>query len=147
MAGALRGVHDYKDWPDIGAWKGDNIYNTTALNQTVTEKGPETWNNGYHYFNITLQNDGTKSDRFKVKGGGISGNGAYTKYFKGSTNITSQVKAGTYQTASLAAGAKTTITVRINTAEAVLVTITSVADPTKKDAVKLVLKGDGSCFC
>jgi len=55
---------------------------------------------------------------------------------------------GTYQSASLAAGAKTTITVRIEPAwaEPALVTITSVADPTKKDVVKAKLK-DVGCGC
>jgi len=145
--GGLHDSPDNIDYPDPGSWKGKNIYNTTALNQTVKHLGPVTGPNGYHYFNITIQNDGTRSDRFKVKGGGISGDGSYTKYFNGSTNITPQVRAGTYQTASLAAGAKTTITLRVNTAEAVLVTITSVADSTKKDAIKAVLKDDGTCFC
>jgi CARDB len=98
----------------------------------------------YYSFTVTIQNDGA-SDRFKVKGGGAFAN---TRYFKGTANITSQVKAGTYQTASLAAGAKTTITVRIdpNYAESALVTLTSVADPTKKDAVKAVLKRS-ACTC
>lgn len=137
----LHDTPDNEDWPAPEAWKGKDIYNTTALNQTATHKGPITGPNGYHYFTVTIQNDGA-SDRFKVKGGGT-----HTKYFKGGTNITSQVKAGTYQTASLPAGSKTTITVRENGAESALVTITSVADPTKKDAIKLVLKNSGGCFC
>jgi hypothetical protein len=139
--GGLHDTPDDIDYPDPGALKGKNIYNTTALHQTATHTGPATGPNGYHYFTVTIQNDGA-SDRFKVKGGGT-----YAKYFNGSTNITSQVKAGTYQTASLAAGAKTTITVRLNWGGPALVTITSVADPTKKDAVKVVLKEDGTCFC
>jgi len=144
------GLHDTPDnidYPQPGAWKGKDIYNTTALSQTATHKGPYTGINGYHWFTITIQNDGA-SDRFKVKGTVTrQGDGTSTKYFKGSTNITSQVKAGTYQTASLAAGAKTTITVRIDSVDPALVTITSVADPTKKDVVRAVIKSDGTCFC
>jgi hypothetical protein len=127
-----------------GAWKGKDIYNTTALNQTAKVNTGVGCDGDYVAFTVTIQNDGA-SDRFKVKGGGTF---ATTKYFKGTTNITSQVKAGTYQTASLATGAKTTITVRIapNYTESVLVTLTSVADPTKKDAVKAAPKYQ-SCGC
>ncbi len=131
--------------PNPGAWKGKNIYNTTAHHQTATHKavGSSVSRNDYFYFTITIQNDGT-SDRFKVKGSG----GAGVKYFKGSKNITTKVEAGTYQTSSLAAGAKTTITVRIdwgNSVGSALVTLTSSADSTKKDAVKARLKF--SCGC
>jgi hypothetical protein len=59
------------------------------------------------------------------------------------------VKAGTYRTARLAAGAKTTITVRIHWNSpvwAASVTLTSAADSTKKDVVKAALKA-GSCGC
>jgi hypothetical protein len=138
----LSGTND----PNPGAWMGQNIYNTTALNQTATHKiiGASVSRKDYFYFTFTIQNDGA-SDRFKVKGGG----GAGVKYFKGSTNITTQVEAGTYQTASLAAGARTTISVHILWASSVsseLVTLTSAADSTKKDAVKAALKA-GGCGC
>jgi hypothetical protein len=139
-----QGFHsEGSNYPNPGAWRGDNIYNTTATNQTVTHKVSGAHLLGdYFYFTVTIQNDG-KSDHFKVKGSGAS----QTKYFKGGTNITSQVKAGTYQTASLAAGAKTTITVRISPGclKSALVTLTSVADPTKKDAVKARVK-NVCCF-
>jgi hypothetical protein len=131
---------------DPGSWKGKDIHNTTAVNQTAIEKTSAVGCDGdYMDFTVTIQNGGTTSDHFKVKGGGAY---SQTKYFKGGTNITSQVKAGTYQTASLAARAKTTITVRIDPgwAESVLVTLTSAADSTKKDAVKAGVKTYG-CGC
>src|SRR3954451_12237550 len=72
------GLHDTPDninYPDASAWKGKNIYNTTGLKQTAIHTGPATGPNGYHYFAITIENDGA-SDRFKIKGGGT-----HTKYF------------------------------------------------------------------
>ena len=64
------------------------------------------------------------------------------KYFHGTTNITAAVVAGTYRTGSLAPGATYLITAKLPAGGSVtrLVTITSVADPTKKDAVKFGLK-------
>lgn len=140
------GFHNYDgtNTPNPGPWKGKNIYNTTGANQTATTDGGFAHFDGeYFYFTITIQNDGV-TDRFKIKGGGES----HTKYFKGSSNITSKVNAGTYQTASLGAGASTTITVRIDASWQAtrLVTLTSVGDSTKRDAVKAGFKG-GGCGC
>lgn len=144
------GFHDGylgKNDPSPGAWKGKNVYNTTARRQTATYTviGASVSEKDYFYYAVTIQNDGGTSDRFKVKGSG----GAGVQYFKGSTNITPMVKAGTYKTARLAAGAKTTITVRIHWNSpvwAASVTLTSAADSTKKDVVKAALKA-GSCGC
>lgn len=141
----FEGFHSYDgyNYPNPGPWKGKDVYNTTAVNQTAMHKFIGSFLAGESfYFTVTIQNDGA-TDRFKVKGGG----GSHTKYFKGSSNITSAVKAGTYQTATLAAGTSTTIIVRIvpNYAETVLVTLTSVGDSTKRDAVKAGLSG--SCGC
>jgi hypothetical protein len=66
------------------------------------------------------------------------------KYFDGETNITAGILAGTYQTAPLSPGATHLIVaqVKVKTSAAAgskvkrLVTITSVGDPTHRDAVK-----------
>ena len=129
--------------PDPGPWKGQNVYNTTALNQTVTKTAVGTYDNGsYFYYTITINNDGSSAERFKVKG-----TGTYAKYFHGSTNITAAVKNGTYKTSSVAAGGTTTITVRLTPyGDTALVTITSTADSSAKDAVKAKSKYNG-CGC
>lgn len=131
---------------------GNNIYNTTGINQTAKAKWYHT-SLGFgsiYVFGVTVQNDGSTSDRFKVKATGPAG--WSFKYFRGTTNITSAVVAGNYQTPSIAQGASYVITVKAyldsqttDTASRVL-TISSVGDPTKKDAVKVLLKL-ATCGC
>ncbi len=72
-------------------------------------------------------------------------------YSRGTTNITSAVVAGTYRTASLAPGATYLIRARITIKGSGigvtrLVTIRSVADTTKIDAVKFAYK-PMACGC
>jgi hypothetical protein len=130
------GYHNGEPCP----WKDGNTYNLTGTHQTAkslwysTELG---WGD-YHLFDIEVQNDGNASSRFKIKATGPSG--GTVLYFRGSTNITSAVVAGTYQTSSLAPGATFVIIAKASVDSVVtyrLLTITSVADSTKKDAVKL----------
>ena len=131
--------------PANGPFVGNNVYNTTGARQTDTED----WYAGsvagtYYAFDVSIQNDGTQADRFKVKATGTPTTGWTVEYFHGTTSITSAVVAGTYQTSSLAPGATYLITAKLTMRPGGnitrLVTITSVADATKKDAVKLVLK-------
>ena len=125
-------------------WVGNNIYNTTGTNQTAkaTWIGSMVGFGEKFTFALKIQNDGTVSGRFKVKAPSSSWK---IKYFRGSTNITSSVVAGTYQTSSLPPGARIEITVQVDLdtmdADPVrLVTITSSSNSTKKDAVRLMLK-------
>lgn len=135
-------------------WKGNNIYNTTGAQQTAktifysTTPGTVRWT-----FGVSVQNDGSASDRFKLRATGVVLAGWTVRYFRGTTNITSAVVAGTYQTSSLAPAAKYKITVVVTRLEsgfdgdfARLVTSRSVADPTRKDAVRLRLEA-GACGC
>ena len=123
-----------------GAFIGNNVYNTTGAHQTDVE---DTYGasvvGSYEAFDISIQNDGTHADRFKVK---ATGTGTAVKYFRGTANVTSAVVAGTYRTPSLAPGATYLITAKVADGGNItrLVTITSVADPTKKDAIKFGLK-------
>jgi len=126
-------------------WTGNNIYNTTGTNQTVQEKqysGGDcfvTWQ-----FQISVQNDGTKSDRFSVKATGpaVSASSWTVKYFHGTTNVTSLVVNGTYRTGALSAGSSEIITAKAeylggqNLSR--LVTATSVGGGTK-DTVKFAI--------
>ena len=130
-----------------GPFVGNNIYNTSGAGQTATMKnyGPlAEVESAYSTFDISIQNDGTRADRFKVKATGTGTTGWTVTYLHGATNITSAVVAGAYQSPSLAPGATYLIRARITiiTGDNMtrLVTIRSVADPTKIDAVKFGYK-------
>jgi hypothetical protein len=126
-----------------GALIGNNIYNTTGTNQTKTaSKAPGTTVK----FGISIQNDSAASDHFSVAASGPAITGYAVKYFHGTTDITAAVVAGTYTTPVLSPGATWLITakVKVKSTAAVgssvtrLVTVTSVADSAKLDAVKFI---------
>jgi len=128
-----------------GAYVGNDVYNTTGTGQSKTGsalKGKTIT------FVISVQNDGTAADRFKL---GATGSvvSAYTvKYYAGNSDITAKVVAGTYKTASLAAGTAVLITAKVTVKSSAtadsrvsrLVTITSVHSSAKVDAVKFITK-------
>jgi hypothetical protein len=130
-----------------GPWLGNNIYNATGAHQTaVTAVVPGGETAGYYFytFDISIQNEGSAADRFTVKATGARSAWVVT-YSRGTTNITSAVVAGTYRTPSLAPGATYLIHAKIvnnfsvnlfSYSVARLVTIRSVANSTKVDAVK-----------
>ena len=99
-------------------------------------------------FGISIQNDGTTADSFKVKATGTAASGYTVKYFRGTTDITAAVVAGTYKTTSLAPAATYLITAKVTVKSTAavgssvtrLVTLTSVGNGTKKDAVKFIGK-------
>ena len=92
-------------------------------------------------FRVRFQNDGTAPDAFTIAGPGDS-TGFRVRYLMGSTDVTARVRAGTFQTATLAPGASVTFTLTVTTLSGsrgrtkdVLVTATSVGRPTLFDAV------------
>lgn len=128
-----------------GAFAGNNVYNTTGSGQSKAgsaKKGKTI------VFQMSVQNDSSAADSFTLKATGSATSKFTIKYFKGTTDITARVLAGTYSTGSLTAGATQTITadVTVKSRAAVgdsisrLVTITSVGNSAKKDAVKLTGK-------
>jgi hypothetical protein len=127
-----------------GPWLG-NIYNATGAHQTAVEVaiGSAMALGTYYTFGISIQNDGSATDRFRVKATGAPSAWVVT-YSRGTTNITSAVVAGTYRTPSLVPGTTYLISARITLPQssnlsfsvARLVTIRSVANTTKIDAVK-----------
>jgi uncharacterized membrane protein len=135
-------------------WFGNNVYNTNAASQRaeyfdqqgVSYDGPV-------LFRIRIQNDGARADRFRVLTTGTT-SGYRVTFFRGTTDITAAVKAGTFQTPTLSPGAyfniRAQVTLRsdaINGDKAVrLVTMTSVGNPNKKDAVKFVRRFS-TCAC
>jgi subtilisin family serine protease len=127
-----------------GALVGDDVYDTTGLGQKRTGSAPR---GSSITFGISVQNDGTAADSLTLLAGGSSS--MYTvKYFEGATDVTAAVMAGTYATPSLAPGASHLLTAKVKVTSSAtvgskvarLVTISSVADSTRKDAVKFVGK-------
>ena len=122
---------------------GMNIYNTTGAGQTYSLAVVA---NTAAVFYLKTQNDGNTSDSFTLQGTGSIGSWT-VRYFdatSGGVDITADIVAGTWSTGVLAVGATKeirlevtpTLTVPAGAGYSVLVTATSVADVTKKDAVK-----------
>jgi len=126
-------------------WFGNDIYNTTASGQVGRYADyPNFFDVVPVVFRIKIQNDGNAIDRFSVSATGRT-EGYTVRFFHGTTDITRLVKTGTYRTPFLAPGARYVIKARVKPnvpsdgdKTTRLVTITSGADPTTKDAVKLV---------
>ena len=130
-------------------WIGDNSYNTTAYRQGVRETvccetpGWLRW-----VFGVSVQNDGANSDRVRVQATGTALEGWTVKYYHGTTNITAAVVGGTFTTPLLTPGAEYSIKVKVRRDSDIydtdnlrrLISLTSVADPGKADAVKLVMR-------
>jgi hypothetical protein len=129
---------------DPRPWKGNNIYNSTGLSQTQKESLAGVYDDARFIHKVLIQNDGATSDRFKLKATatGAQGGGWTFRYFRGTTNITSAVVAGTYRTPTLSAGEKFVIRVVSSVGASGkyvrLITATSVNDTSRVDAVKLV---------
>jgi len=145
---ATAGVLGYPPYTTYhGPFLGNNIYNATGAHQTAIFTDIGSTGPSFLTFDISIQNDGSAADRFTVKATGAASAWTVT-YSRGTTNITSAVVAGTYRTPSLAPGATYLIHARITLREssnlsgnvARLVTIRSVGDPTKIDAVKFGFK-------
>jgi hypothetical protein len=124
----------------VAALTGNNVYNTTGVNQTVrttARRGVQ------RTFVISVQNDGAVSDSYVIRGPGNSA-GFTVAYFAGTTNITSGVVNGTYRMNGLAAGSARSIQLRVTVGSAAatgavktsVVTATSVAAGTSVDAVR-----------
>lgn len=122
-------------------WLGKNIYNTTGHNQTVSKNEAGSYLDGeFFVFKIVVQNDGSNSDSFKVTAPGS------TYEFESVSDITAAVVAGTYTTPTLGSGAKQLIWVFTPPGDSTqLITVTSVGDNTKKDAVKIIT--NQTCGC
>jgi hypothetical protein len=145
-------AHGYpgRDRPTNMPFVGNNVFNATGVRQTATVENYNELDGAYYSFDISIQNDGNRSDRFKVKATGTATSGWKVAYFRGTTNITSAIVAGTFLTSSLAPSATYLIRARITVAAGGnltrLVTIRSVAAPTRIDAVRFSYK-EGSCGC
>ena len=136
-------------------WLGNDVYNATGTDQRTkgfwydTTPGWQRW-----VFGVSIQNDGTSSDRIRVKASGMAVAGYSVRYFDGATDITSTVIAGTFTTPSIGPGGTHLLKVKVTHAADVydfsdlqrLVSLTSAANPNKVDAVKVVVQ-HRACTC
>jgi hypothetical protein len=127
-----------------GAFIGNGVYNTTGAGQTRSTTVPRL---GTATFTVRIQNDGNVADDLRVRGQATTSR--YTVTYKaGSTNVTSQVVAGTYTLDDVGPGATRNLTVIVKARAGTpvgnlvnrLVTVTSVGDTTRKDAVKATVR-------
>ncbi len=127
-----------------GQFVGNNVYNTTGASQ---KRAAKVRSGRSVTFAVRLQNDGDAPDTLRVTGP------ASTKAFRvvyrsGGTNITKQVRAGTWSTGSLAPGATRSITVTVSPKKTAkkgatvsrAVTVRSSAQPTIVDTVRLTVR-------
>ena len=143
------------DWnPQYFVWKGVGVFNTTGLGQVAKADFQQNCCDETHTFSVSIRNDGNTSDRFKVHATGSGLTGWTVTYFRGTTNVTNAVRAGTFQTPLVAPGSQFLLKVRLSgkwqtetLAGSRLITVASSADPTKKDAVQLKLEQATWCYC
>lgn len=123
-----------------GPFAGNNVYSASGAGEAKTISVPR-GHRGTLYADV--QNDGLFTDTFKVHGTGAA-RGFTVSYFKGTTNVTAQVAAGTFSTGSLAPGAHVTLKVVVKVAASsantgtFLVKATSPGPPA--DSVKVIVK-------
>lgn len=125
------------------SYVGNNIYNTTGLNQTESARKKR---RTAQVFTIKVQNDGNSADSFALKGCGDSSGFDLTYYagMSGTTNISTRVIGGTYSMNNVAPGASRSLRMKIFVKPAAaigatkpcLLTAKSTTQATKKDAVK-----------
>jgi hypothetical protein len=95
-----------------GPFLGNNVYSASGAGEAKAISVVR-GHSGTLY--VDIQNDGLAADTLKVTGPG-GAQGFTLHYFHGTTDVTSQVLAGTYSTGSLARGAHLTLRVVIHVA-------------------------------
>jgi hypothetical protein len=90
-----------------GPFVGNGVYSATGAGESKTISVAR---GSSGTFFVSIQNDGLLDDAYTVTGTGAA-NGYTVTYFRGPTNVTGQVRGGTYSTGSLAPGASTTLKV------------------------------------
>jgi hypothetical protein len=123
-----------------GPWVGNNVYSTTGAHQVRDV----TLRRGHHATSyVRIQNDGLVAASYAVHGtGGATGISAH--YFRGSTNVTGAVRAGTYDTGTIAARASVVLRVVVTVARssarsATLITSVRSQSGVDPDAVRLAV--------
>jgi uncharacterized membrane protein len=128
-----------------GAFVGNDVYSTNGTGQSRTGKGAR---GATITFGLSLQNDATRADRIGLKATGAASAGYSVRYFKGTTDITAAVIAGSWKSGVLDPGKTVLVTVKVkvkSTAAAgskVVRTLTarSDADGSVKDVAKITAR-------
>ena len=124
-----------------GPFSGNAIYSSTAVDESrsryVTRGKTGT-------FYVSIQNDGLVAASFTLKGTG-GARGITIRYYRGASNVTTAVKAGTYSTGSIPARGAITLKLVVTVAKSsassgtFLVKASSLSG-TPADAVKAIVK-------
>ena len=123
-----------------GPFSGNAIYSSTAVGESRS-RFVNRGKTGTFYVNV--QNDGLVAASYTIKGTG-GARGITIRYYRGSTNVTTAVKAGTYSTGSIAARGSVTLKLVVTVASSsassgtFLVKATSLSG-TPPDAVKAIV--------
>ncbi|MEI7742572.1 MAG: hypothetical protein WCK58_02350 [Chloroflexota bacterium] len=124
-----------------GPWSGNAIYSATGAGESRTQYVSRSHSVTYY---ANFQNDGLMAAAFTITGTG-SARGYSVTYYRGATNVTAAVKAGTYSTGFIAARSSCTLKVVVTrgtssaSSVAYLVRATSAAG-TPADAVKVIAR-------
>jgi len=114
---------------------GQGVYNTSAYYQTFRQRGKEA------RFRLNLENDGSAPDSIALAGcQGPSLRAA--RFFASGVEITAQIEQGTWQSAELAPGGRTSVGVWLRhggEGASCRLAATSVTDASKADAVRVLL--------
>jgi len=95
-----------------GPFVGNNVYSATGVGETRRV----TVARGRHVRSyVRIQNDGLVAASFQIKGAG-GARGIAVRYYRGTTNVTSRVRAGTYSTGNISARASILLRVVVTVA-------------------------------
>jgi hypothetical protein len=130
-----------------GRLVGNNVYNRNGAGQT---RNANVRDGGEAVFTVIAENDGTSVDDF-VLHGSPHDDRFRVRYFDGDRDVTAAVKAGSYRIRGLAPHARHRIQVRVTgrlVASSgddidVFVQARSVADPARRDTVKMAVQRTG----
>ena len=124
-----------------GPFTGNAIYSSSAAGESRTQFVSRSHSVTFY---VNVQNDGLVAAAFTFKGTG-SARGYSVRYYRGATNVTTAVKAGTWSTGAIAARSSITLKVVVTRASSsassatYLVKAMSVSG-TPSDAVKAIAK-------
>ena len=135
-----------------GSYVGDDVYNSDATNQSVSNTGVVDQKLTFY---ILIENDGAipKVDGFKVKRSGFFDVGYRVRYYDAANNdVTGKVNAGTFRTSTLVPGQsyemRATVKVRTQATPGSsvtrLITVSDPSNPSVKDAVRFTAALDAS---
>lgn len=126
------------------ALAGDGVFNTTGRGQRASGSAAR---GRTITFSVRVQNDAPFADVVRVRGAGSAGQYGVT-YWLGQTDVTSQVVAGTFTSASIPANQSVTLKVKVKVKSGATVgssitgkvTLTSAGDATRQDTVKFTAR-------